>query len=304
MTPTGVTAYLNQVAKYVVSSTMTDPEWENSTVLAGDPVEQTKKLKSQPGKDIVLTGSISLAHTLIAAGLVDEYRLFVYPTVQGGGRRLFPDGATIPRLALVEPPKSFASGITLLRYARGVIPPIRRTRLAVGQSAVWTSSIRTPQERWDDDRDETEAQRLDRNWSSLLQELRVAQTGVQLLTGFLLILPFQPRFAGLDAVMRIVYLITVSCSIGATVLLVAPVSMHRLLFRRHRLKTLVAVSHKYAIIGTMLLGTALSGVAVVIFDSVVGRTGAWIAGGCTLVALIAFWYALPLRDRDSRDTSY
>jgi dihydrofolate reductase len=114
--PTGITAYLNQVAKYVVSSTMTDPEWENSTVLAGDPVDQTKQLKSQPGNDIVLTGSISLAHTLIAAGLVDEYRLFVYPTVQGGGRRLFPDGATIPRLELVEPSKSFASGISLLRY--------------------------------------------------------------------------------------------------------------------------------------------------------------------------------------------
>jgi Family of unknown function (DUF6328) len=160
------------------------------------------------------------------------------------------------------------------------------------------------EKRWDDDRDETEAQRLDRNWSSLLQELRVAQTGVQLLTGFLLILPFQPRFAELDAVMRGVYLLTVSCSIGATVLLVAPVSMHRLLFRRHRLETLVAVSHKYAIVGTMLLGTALAGVAVVIFDSVLGRTGGWIAGGCTLVALIAFWYAMPLRDRHHRDTSY
>jgi dihydrofolate reductase len=114
---TGVTDYLNQVAKYVVSSTMTDPEWENSTVLAGDPVEHTKNLKSQPGKDIVLTGSISLAHTLIAAGLVDEYRLFVYPTVQGRGRRLFPDGFAIGTLALVEAPKSFESGITLLRYA-------------------------------------------------------------------------------------------------------------------------------------------------------------------------------------------
>jgi hypothetical protein len=160
------------------------------------------------------------------------------------------------------------------------------------------------EQRWDDDRDETEAQRLDRNWSSLLQELRVAQTGVQLLTGFLLILPFQPRFAELDSVMRIVYLITVSCSIGATVLLVAPVSMHRLLFRQHRLKTLVAITHKYAIVGTMLLGLALAGVAVVIFDSVLGRASAWIAGGCTLVALLAFWYAMPLRDRGSGDTSY
>jgi hypothetical protein len=160
------------------------------------------------------------------------------------------------------------------------------------------------QKKWDTDRDETEAERLDRNWSSLLQELRVAQTGVQLLTGFLLILPFQQRFTQLDATMRTVYLITVGCSIGATVLLVAPVSMHRLLFRRHRLKTLVAASHNYAIAGTLLLGTALAGVAVVVFNTVVGRTGAWIAGGCTLVALAAFWYGMPLLGRNDKDNRY
>ena len=114
---TGVTDYLNKVTKYVVSSTMTDPEWDNSTVLTGDPVEQIRALKAQPGKDIVLTGSISLAHALIPAGVVDEYRLFVYPTVQGRGRRLFPDGTSIPSLKPVERPKGFRSGITLLRYA-------------------------------------------------------------------------------------------------------------------------------------------------------------------------------------------
>jgi dihydrofolate reductase len=112
-----VTDYLNRVVKYVVSSTMTDPKWENSTVLTGDAVEAAAALKSQPAKDIVLTGSIRLAHALIAGGVVDEYRLFVYPTVQGRGRRLFPDGTAIGRLTLVEPPKSFRSGITLLRYA-------------------------------------------------------------------------------------------------------------------------------------------------------------------------------------------
>jgi dihydrofolate reductase len=96
---------------------MTDPEWPNSTVLTGDPIERITELKAQPGKDIVLTGSISLAHALIAGGVVDEYRLFVYPTVQGRGRRLFPAGTAISKLALVEPPKSFRSGITLLRYA-------------------------------------------------------------------------------------------------------------------------------------------------------------------------------------------
>jgi dihydrofolate reductase len=115
--PTGVTDYLNRVAKYVVSSTMHDPAWQNSTVLTGDPIERITELKSEPGKDIVLTGSISLAHALIAGGVVDEYRLFVYPAVQGRGRRLFPDGTAIPNLTLLEPPKSFRSGITLLRYA-------------------------------------------------------------------------------------------------------------------------------------------------------------------------------------------
>lgn len=113
----GITDYLNRVAKYVVSATMTDPEWQNSTVLTGDPVQPTRELKAQPGKDIVLTGSIRLAHSLIAAGVVDEFRLFVYPAVQGRGRRLFPDGLPFPSLTLVEPARSFPSGVALLRYA-------------------------------------------------------------------------------------------------------------------------------------------------------------------------------------------
>ena len=113
---TGITDYLNNVDKYVVSSTMTDPDWQNSTVLSGDPVEKVRGLKERTGNDIVLTGSITLAHALIAAGLVDEYRLFVHPVVQGRGRRLFPDGYEIPRLRLVDT-RSFASGITLLVYA-------------------------------------------------------------------------------------------------------------------------------------------------------------------------------------------
>jgi O-antigen/teichoic acid export membrane protein len=159
-------------------------------------------------------------------------------------------------------------------------------------------------QKWDQDRDETEAQRLDRNWSSLLQELRVAQTGVQLLTGFLLTLPFQQRFSQLDGVMRTVYLVTFGCSVGATVLLVAPASMHRLLFRRHRLKTLVSAAHTYAMAGLLLLGVALGGVAVVIFDAVLGATEAWIAGGLTLLAVAAFWYAMPLVGRRDDDNRY
>jgi hypothetical protein len=156
----------------------------------------------------------------------------------------------------------------------------------------------------DRDRDETEAQRLDRNWSSLLQELRVAQTGVQLLTGFLPTLSFQQRFTQLDGVMRTVYPVTVGCSIGATVLLIAPVGMHRLLFRRHRLNTVASAAHNYAMAGMVLLGAALAGVAVVIFDTVVGRTEAWVAGGCTLLALAAFRYVMPLFGRSDEHNRY
>jgi dihydrofolate reductase len=113
--PTGITAYLNRVQKYVASSTMTDPEWQNTTVLTGDPVEAVRALKEQPGHDIVVTGSIMLCHALTAAGLVDEYRLFVYPAVQGRGRRLFPDGFELADLRLLET-KAFRSGIVYLRY--------------------------------------------------------------------------------------------------------------------------------------------------------------------------------------------
>ena len=70
---------------------VTDPKWQNSAALGRDPVGQVGALKEQPGYDIVVTGSITLCHALIAAGLIDEYRLF--PVVQGRGRRLFPDGS-------------------------------------------------------------------------------------------------------------------------------------------------------------------------------------------------------------------
>lgn len=114
---TGIADYLNRVHKYVVSSTMTDPEWQNTTVLSGAPVPEVRALKEQPGQDIVVTGSITLCHALIEAGLVDEYRLFVYPVVQGRGRRLFPDGFELPKLRLLEV-KAFRSGIIYSRYSR------------------------------------------------------------------------------------------------------------------------------------------------------------------------------------------
>jgi Family of unknown function (DUF6328) len=148
---------------------------------------------------------------------------------------------------------------------------------------------------WDAEaRSETETQRLDRNWLSLLQELRVVQTGVQLLTGFLLTLPFQPRFDVLSTMMQVVYLATVGCSIAATVLLEAPVGMHRVLFRRHRTQFIVSAADRLAYSGLLLMGLAMTGVAVIIFGVVAGPPAGAIAGGCAFVAELSLWVLLPL----------
>jgi hypothetical protein len=151
-------------------------------------------------------------------------------------------------------------------------------------------------------RSETETERLDRNWASLLQELRVVQTGVQLLTGLLLTLPFQQRFDLLVREMRLVYLATVGCSVVSTVLLVAPVGMHRVLFRRHRLKSLVSAAHKAAYTGLLLLGLALTGVTVLVFDAVLDRRAALVAGGGVLLAVVCLWVFLPLWMRRNHPT--
>jgi dihydrofolate reductase len=113
---TGITDELNSVLKYVVSSTMTQPNWQNTTVITGDVAHQVRALKEEPGRDIVVTGSITLCHALIEAGLVDQYRLFTYPVVQGRGRRMFPDGVELPKLKLLET-KAFRGGVTYARYA-------------------------------------------------------------------------------------------------------------------------------------------------------------------------------------------
>jgi dihydrofolate reductase len=99
----------------VVSSTMEDPRWQNTTILHGDLHEEVTRLKSRPGKDIVATGSITLVHELIKLGLVDEYRLFIYPVVAGQGRRLFENATSMLSLRLGELQR-FGNGITLAIY--------------------------------------------------------------------------------------------------------------------------------------------------------------------------------------------
>ena len=113
--PSGVSDYLNRVDKYVISSTLTEPGWQHTTILRGDLARETATLKNQSGGDIVATGSITMVHALNRTGLVDEYRLFVYPVVMGSGRRLFEEPVDQPHLELVEA-QAFSSGVVLLRY--------------------------------------------------------------------------------------------------------------------------------------------------------------------------------------------
>lgn len=112
---TGVSEYLDRVAKYVVSSELDDPQWANSTVLRGDVVDEVTALKTAAGADIVTTGSVTLVHDLVANELVDEFRLFVYPVVVGEGRRLFEGRSAAGDLDLIEA-SPFRSGVVLLRY--------------------------------------------------------------------------------------------------------------------------------------------------------------------------------------------
>ena len=112
---------MNSMPKYVVSSTLTQPEWANSTVLeAGDLVEAVSKLKQEADGDVVVHGSAQLAQTLIAHDLVDELRLMVFPVVLGTGKRLFGDPGEKKTLRLVDS-KVVGDGVVILTYAP--VPP-------------------------------------------------------------------------------------------------------------------------------------------------------------------------------------
>ena len=150
-------------------------------------------------------------------------------------------------------------------------------------------------------RDETPLERLDRNWADLLQELRVVQTGVQLLTGFLLTLPFQSRFEQLATYQQNIYLATLAAAVLATGFLIAPVSLHRFLFRRHARRVTVDVAHRLAQIGIFLLALAMIGVVLLIFDVVLGPTPGVVAAGIIAAVLLGLWVVLPLAIREQQE---
>jgi hypothetical protein len=146
-------------------------------------------------------------------------------------------------------------------------------------------------------RGETEEQRLDRNLAELLQELRVAQTGVQILFAFLLTIPFQQRFAEVTDVQRDLYLATLVTTVLATCLLIAPVSFHRLVFRRRLKDEVVVGAHWMAQGGLLLMGLAVLGALALVLDVVVGGTATWAVVGVVAGWFLLFWYVIPLARR-------
>jgi len=137
-----------------------------------------------------------------------------------------------------------------------------------------------------DGRDESVNERMDRNWNEILQELRVTQTGTQIFTGFLLTIAFQQRFGDLTTFQTRVYLILVVAAVLTTALGLAPVNLHRALFRKRAKVTIVQTAHvimRFTLVGVAVL---LIGTVLLIFDLVIGRTAAVIMASMTLLAVI------------------
>ncbi|AWH92963.1 DUF6328 family protein [Dietzia lutea] len=153
------------------------------------------------------------------------------------------------------------------------------------------------------ERDETEAQRIDRNWIELLQELRIVQTGGQVLTGFLLVVPFQERFAELGGGARTLYLAVLTLTLTSSVILLAPVMIHRAVFRSHRKDRVLWVSARLARVGLTILSVAMVGLVALIFTLVMGTV--WgLAAAAVMAAFVAVMlFVVPARMRRRAPTN-
>lgn len=147
------------------------------------------------------------------------------------------------------------------------------------------------------DQEESTDEQLARNMSELLQELRVVQTGVQILTGFLLTVPFSSRFGDLTPTQERVFLAVLCGAVLTTCLVVSPVAFHRALFRQRERRWIITASNRSAKLGLTALAITTSGVVWLVFDVVTGRLSASIAGGLALAVFLALWAGVPLLRR-------
>jgi hypothetical protein len=147
------------------------------------------------------------------------------------------------------------------------------------------------------DRNETELERSDRHLAELMQEVRVAQTGVQVLFGFLLTVPFTARFHALAAHSRVLYFATLAAAGAAAMLLIAPSSQHRVLFRCGDKDYIVRMANRYAIAGFGCVALAMVGALLLVAEVVFGGGIAGVIGAAAGAAAVWCWYLQPLRRR-------
>ena len=144
-------------------------------------------------------------------------------------------------------------------------------------------------------REETESERLDRNLQEMLGELRVALPGVQVLFAFLLVVPFNQRFADVTQFQKTVFFATLLCTAASTVCLIAPTNHHRLEFRQQDKHRIVSTGNRIVILGLLLLAIAMTGAVMFVTDFLYASTTTTAVAAATAVAFLLLWYAIPLR---------
>jgi hypothetical protein len=144
-------------------------------------------------------------------------------------------------------------------------------------------------------RDETEKERLDRNLDELLAELRVALPGVQVLFAFLLVVPFNQRFADITSFQRTLYFVTLLLATAASACLIAPTAHHRLEFRAHDKQRIVFGATRLAIAGLALLALAMTGAVMFVTDFLYGTTTVAIVSILVALLFAFLWYVIPIR---------
>jgi Family of unknown function (DUF6328) len=144
-------------------------------------------------------------------------------------------------------------------------------------------------------REETESERLDRNLQEMLGELRVALPGVQVLFAFLLVVPFNQRFADVTQFQKTVFFATLLCTAASTVCLIAPTAHHRLEFRQQDKDRIVNTGNRIVVLGLLLLAVAMTGAVLFVTDFLYGTTTTIAAAAGVAVAFAILWYLIPLR---------
>jgi hypothetical protein len=151
----------------------------------------------------------------------------------------------------------------------------------------------------DEQRGESEPEKLDRNTIELLNEIRVASGGIQFMFGFLLIVPFNNAFSRISTFERTVYFVSLVCVAISCVLLMAPSIHHRILFRLHEKRFLIRIANQLAIAGMVFLGAGFTGILVVLSDFVVGGVAPVVMGVAAVLGISGLWFGLPLARRES-----